>query len=369
MFFPKRRSGATRLNLCYRPRRLARTTLPQSEKVSYYTFYTQSGATGGESISVFYQLPQNPSRLGDLVGLAFRMYRKNWRYLSGRLLVLSLLASVAVAMIQVSILNFGQSLKNSEVISPLDFGMLGGGLIIILICQYFLALRATAIYREMFGLSKDFEAGLAYAKRRRWAVFSVFTVGASAPIFVAFYCVMIALVIFGARLASPYVGTAAVETFIVVGGFIMVVLMVVATAITLLFSMVLFAAISSEDELKFLKVIVRAIDLTIRYPFRGGSYMCLLGLAVLAVVFSMSIFLMPFEAWEAYRSMKNSEMVLPLYLRFLETISQTVNNVVSMAVVCAGAGLYYRDVRFRSEGADLVEKLDSIQANNSLSGI
>jgi hypothetical protein len=97
--------------------------------------------------------------------------------------------------------------------------------------------------------------------------------------------------------------------------------------------------------------------------------MCLLGLAVLAVVFSMSIFLMPFEAWEAYRSMKNSEMVLPLYLRFLETISQTVNNVVSMAVVCAGAGLYYRDVRFRSEGADLVEKLDSIQANNSLSGI
>jgi hypothetical protein len=67
--------------------------------------------------------------------------------------------------------------------------------------------------------------------------------------------------------------------------------------------------------------------------------------------------------------MKDSDMVLPLYLRFLETISQTINNVVSMTVVCAAAGLYYRDVKFRSEGADLLEKLDDIQAKNSLSGI
>ena len=272
-------------------------------------------------------------------------------------------------MIQISIMNFGQTLKNSESVSALDFGLLGGGLLIILVCQYFLALRATAIYREMFGLSADFNSGLEYAKRRKWSVFCVFTVGASAPIFVAFYCMMIALVIFGARLASPYVGTAAVETFIVVGGFIMVVLMVVATAITLLFSMILFAAISSEDNLKFFKVVLRALKLTVRYPFRGGSYMCLLALAILAVVFSLSIFLMPFEVWEAYQLTKNADMTLPIYLRFLECISQTINNVVSMAVACAAAGLYYRDVQFRTEGADLIERLDKIQGNNSLSGI
>jgi hypothetical protein len=308
-----------------------------------------------------YQLPQNPSRLGDLVGLSFRIFRLNWRYLTGKLLTLSLLASIAVSCMQMSIVNWSQNIKNSSPWAITDFVMFAAGFVLILVCQYFLSLRATALYRVVFGLSSDWHDAMQYSTRRKWSVFTVFGMGAATPFLIGTYVILLVFVTALVRMLSSFAGQLIAEILTVFGAFAMTVLLVVGSAVTLLFATLLFAAISSEDKMKFDHVIVRAFKLTWRYPFRGGSYMCLLGLALTFVVLALSIFLWPFEVWEAYQVTQNADMALPFYLRFLEAVSQTINNVVSMGVASIASGLYYRDVQFRSEGADLIERVNKLE--------
>lgn len=340
-----------------------RTTLFHSQKISYYTGLV---AAGDISISVLYPLPQNPSRLGDLVSVSFRVFRKNWRYMTGRLLTLSLLASVSVTIMQASIINWTQSLKNGSGLALYDLGLFSFGVVLVFVSQYFLALRSTALYREVFGIAPDFKQAMEYANRRRWAVFIVFSISASTPVMIGLYLAPIFLTVFLIRMGGPWLGQSVAEAISLVAGILMIVLWVVLSALTLLYATLLFAAVSSEDDMKFGRLFSRAYELTMRYPMRGGSYMCLLGLAILLVLLAMSIFATPFSIFEAVKTAQNPDITTPFYLQVLETISQTLNNVVSMGVAVTAAGLYYRDVRFRSEGADLLEKLDALKPREPL---
>jgi len=299
---------------------------------------------------VLYQLPSRPQRLGDIVSLAFRIYRQNWRVISRRIFGPSLLASLAVSLIQISIVHWTQTLRDHSPLAMSDFIFFGVGLLIILVCQFVLAMRATALYREIF-LDEDYKEALKYAFRRKWTVFSIFTMGAMLPVFIGMFLGLIMVGVFLIRLAGGVV-----QLLVVPFSFIAGVLFVVGTAISLLVTTLLFAVVSHED-VSFFRIVSRTFYLSFLYPFRGGSYMCLLGISLFMVLIACTIFLTPFELYEGYMAVRDSTGDSPFYLRVLEAISQTINNIVSMAVAIVGAGLYYRDVQFRAEGADLTERL------------
>ncbi len=306
---------------------------------------------------VLHQLPQKPLRLGDLVSLAFRMFRLNWRNLSARLFWPSLLASMSVCAIQMAIIRLYQIFKTAGTWTSFDSLTLSAGGIALCVSQWMLAMRATALFREVFQLDADFASAMKYTKRRRWSVFTIYSTGCMVPFFVMFLCGI------GLAVSTFLYGMGGLASLAIIPlSFIFGFFIAVSTAISLLATTLLFSVVSAE-EINLLKVIERAFDLTFAYPFRGGSYMCLLAVALGLVLIAFGVFLIPFEIYEGYLVTKTGNLESPIYLRILETVSQTINNIVSMAVAIIASGLYYRDVLFRAEGADLTDALRQLAKN------
>ncbi len=303
---------------------------------------------------VLHQLPQKPLKLGDLVSLAFRIFRLNWRSITARLFWPSLLASISVCLIQVGLLNLVQALRTSGAWSTNDSITMSLGGIVLCVSQWMLAMRATALFREVFRLDTNFVQAMSYARRKKWSVFTIYSTGCMVPFFVMFLCgVGLAISMFLYGLGGP--AALAIIPVSFVNGF----LIAIATAILLLATTLLFSVVSAE-EINLYKVIERALDLTFAYPLRGGSYMCLLAVTLVLVLVAFGVFVIPFEVWEGYMVTKTGVVESPLYLRILETAYQTINNIISMAVAIIASGLYYRDVQFRLEGADMIDALQRL---------
>ncbi|MDZ4835048.1 MAG: hypothetical protein SGJ27_14830 [Candidatus Melainabacteria bacterium] len=304
---------------------------------------------------MLYQLPLKPLRLGDLVSIAFRMFRCQWRYMTARLFWPSLLASLATSGLAIGLAHTLQSLKaeNFQAIYQ-DCGWLMLALILLLISQWLVAIRATALYRIVFDIDTNFQEAMKYATRRKWAVFSIFTFGSFIPIFIGFFITVLFFLCFAIRAFGGLMGLLAFPVAFVGGLFI-----VVATAIALLITILLFGAISTEN-IKLDAIFKRAFELGFNYPMRGGSFVCLLTASVFLLMIATSCFLLPFEIYESYLVTQNPNLDLPFYLRVLETVSQTINNIVSMSIAITAAGLYYRDIRFRFDGTDILERLQKL---------
>ncbi len=193
-----------------------------------------------------------------------------------------------------------------------------------------------------------------YANRRKWAVFSIFTFGSFIPVFLGFFIALICLLLLLMK-AIGSVGQILSIPIAFFGGLFLVLSMAFAILITT----VLFASIASEDK-KLSYIFKRTFELSFQYPLRGGSYVCLLGVSMFLVLVAASSFLMPFELYETYLVARDPSIEWPYYLRVLETASQTINNIISMSVAIVASGLYYRDVQYRYEGADLVERLEKL---------
>ncbi len=232
-------------------------------------------------------------------------------------------------------------------------------LFVLAISQWIVALRATAIYRVVFGIDSDFQAAMKYAARRKWAVFSLFTFGSLIPLFVTICIILVFLLIFLLKgLGSAWQLLAIPIAFL--GGLFIV----LGTAISLLIATLLFAAVSSEDK-SIGQIFKMSFELGLRYPMRGGSFVCLFFVSVIPVLFACSFFVLPFEVYEAYLVTKASGIDdWPFYLRVLEAVSQTINNIISMSLTIISSGLYFRDVQFRFAGTDLLERLSNLEGKN-----
>lgn len=286
------------------------------------------------------------------------MFRADWRFLTTQLLWPSLLASLGTSGLQIVLARMLQNLKAEQFQAVIqDCGWLTLTIVLLTVAQWIVAMRSTAIYRVVFGIDKTFQEALKYSSRRKWAIFSIFTCGSLIPAIVVVCVLLIVALIVAVRsvISLGVWGQVISITFAFVGGL----LIALATAAALLITSLLFAAISSENE-KLGAVFRRAFELFFKYPLRGGSYMSLLSVCVFFMMFALSFFLVPFEIYQSYLVTKDPDVDWPFYLRVLETVSQTINNIVSMAIVIIASGLYYRDVQFRFKGTDLLERLNKL---------
>lgn len=293
-------------------------------------------------------LPEKPSSLGDLVSLAVRIFRLEWKSMTMRLLWPSALSSAAVSVMQVTISYMGES-------SSKDIGFLTGGGTIILLAflgligsQWMLALRACGLLRQIFALDPDFKHAMQYAKRRQWAVLTMYTLGLIMP----FVCGLI----FGLLCLPLIFFDKSIPNLLFSGAILLGMSFFVAIAITSLLTSMLFAVVSLED-ISFARIFARSFGLAFRLPFRGGFYMCLLWVVVTLITCAFSLILMPLEMYEIHM-VGNNVAKLPFYVHLLRVIWSTFINIASMGIALVGAGLYYRDTMIRSEGSDLVERLN-----------
>lgn len=100
-------------------------------------------------------------------------------------------------------------------------------------------------------------------------------------------------------------------------------------------------------------------------PLRGGSFTCLIFIAVFSLCFAIASPLDILTVFEAFTHAKLHLMTeSPAYLQVLQTFLEVILNIVSFAILSTGYGLFYRDLRLRLEGNDLVSRLEKLESSS-----
>lgn len=289
-------------------------------------------------------MPQKPATLGDLVGVAFRIFRASWRQFVSKLFWPSLFASLSITGIEWTWVLFMRSGGSMQSFA-MHLGLLFGFGLVFVLSQWELALRCVALLRSVFAMDDKFELGYKFARRRQWRIMVVYTAGMLLPTIVFIISIMGAtfLLVFGKHLLRVVAVTGFFS--IIAGGTVVLAMSLILTAIW-------FVLVSLED-IGIVKIIERGVELVSPSWWRSGSFICLLCLSAFAVCLSFYLPLIGFEIFDniVQGSIQNND--LPLHLAAMETAVGTILSILSTGVVLVGSALYYRDLKFRREGQDI----------------
>lgn len=289
-------------------------------------------------------MPQKPATLGDLVGVAFRIFRGFWRHFVSKLFWPSLFASVSITGIEWSLLLFMRSGGKMDTF-VLHMSLLFGFGLVFILSQWELALRCVALLRSVFSLNEPYEPAYKFARSHQWRIMVVYTAGVLLPTLVFFFTLTgtILLLTFGKHL----VRVVAVTSFfsIIAGG-------TVIGAMSLILTAIWFVLVALED-IGIVKIIERGFELVSPSWWRSGSFICLLCMSAFGVCLSFYLPLVGFEFFDNFTHGTSAKNEFPLHLAALETAVGTVLSILSTGVILVGSALYYRDLKFRREGHDI----------------
>ncbi len=289
-------------------------------------------------------MPQTPATLGDLVGVAFRIFRGMWRHFVAKLFWPSLFASISITGIEWAWLFFLKGGGNMQGFA-MHLGLLFGLGLVFVLSQWELALRCVALIRNVFALDSEFDASYKFARAHQWRIMVIYTIGMLLPtlIFITTAVGTIVLLTFGKHI---------VRVFAVTGFFSIITAGVVVGAMSLILTAIWFVLVSLED-IGIVKIVGRGIELVSPCWWRSGSFICLLCISAFAVCLSFYLPLIGFEIFDNFAHPSSGKDDMPLHLAALETAVGTVLSILSTGVVLVGSALYYRDLQFRQEGMDI----------------
>ncbi|MCA9801145.1 MAG: hypothetical protein KC777_04125 [Cyanobacteria bacterium HKST-UBA02] len=306
-------------------------------------------------------LPEKPASLGDLVGLAFRLFRADWKQFVARLFWPSLFSSLCMYGTNWTLVHWinGRTLAVDWFV--IHMLVMFACVVVVILCQWEIALRSVALLRNTLAVSPSYEEGLAYARRRQWAVMIVYSISFLAPFIVG--------IVFGAMfVATVFVGqfgSAGLVASIALA-FIEGLALVVVGSFAVLLTGLCFLVIACET-LKVGEALRRGVYLALRYKWRGASFISLLFASIFSVnlgVFLPVVLLAIYHVYTSAASTATGQVEFPFYIRALEVAETTVTSIVSVAIGMVGTGLYYRDMTLRVEGRDLIESLERLQARS-----
>src|SRR5262249_17529031 len=131
----------------------------------YFTFKILTG-----DHALFDPPSDQPQSVGDLIGRAFRVYRRNIPLFFKVLLGPTIFATGGALGLQWAI-TYGVSPESTHTISlPLLFGVIVCSLVIVAIAKWVLVVRQLAFVRIMAGFAGDYPTAYQFVAQRKWAV-------------------------------------------------------------------------------------------------------------------------------------------------------------------------------------------------------
>lgn len=235
-------------------------------------------------------------------------------------------------------------------------------LVAILLClcmlgvaQWELAIRSISIVRVVLGLSEDYKAANAYARRRKWAAVLLYTIAATAPLIVILFWAAVSIGFVMVSNHLPFVQVLSFFYFAIVG-----LLSTCTVSWSLLGSALAFTIVSCEDQ-PLTIVWQRAYELMRNYMWRGGSFVVLLCVTLFVVTGALDLPLLLASLFDAWRSGFAADYDMPWYLEILSAVVDCVINTVLLGVVPIANALYYNDLRLLVEGRDLIMRLEKLE--------
>ena len=299
-----------------------------------------------------YLLPHNPRSLGDLVGLAFRLLRAHWRLVIQRFLTPSIFMSVSIAGLEWCFVHWVQA-------QSMDVGwfaihiVFAFALVIILIAsQWEIALRSAALIRFVLIEDYNFDEGYEYARKKQWSILSVYAVSFLVPMAVCFFWFFLfGLTAFFGQ--SGFVG----KLMCIPLGFLEGVFFVATFSFSMLYTALCFIVVSVKDP-SIGGALLEGYRLSAAKLSRGLSFVCLLAVAIFLMMMVFYIPVAILGIWDAYVQGIMNETEFPIWLRVLDATVGCVTNIISVGAALFGISAYYRDLKMRSYGEDILEAIE-----------
>lgn len=219
-----------------------------------------------------------------------------------------------------------------------------------------LILRSSAIVRMILGLDSDFGAACKWIKARSRSLFGAYSIILLPPLvslllwtFVAFLFVSFIPIPQPQRLLVGSIG------FGIIGFGL-----TVSISLSALFGALLLSVIACEEG-SFTHCLNRSYYFFKLRMLRGGSFICLITIALLLVCIACysPIILLAIVEKLTHLDLGLESRSIPIDI--LGAAIDTTFNVISFGIGFTGYGLFYRDLRLRLEGQDLLSKLANLQ--------
>lgn len=304
--------------------------------------------------------------LGDLVGQGFRTFRNNVKFFVSIFFWPSLLCSGCITGMKWCFLHWIRGQQAAPMTSAdelvgfvytLLFHLAGVLTFIIMAMwgQFVLAVRSVAVIRFALGFASNYEEALTQANRIRWTIFWVYNLAVILPFLVVGFFVSLSILtslLFVGPLKGVYV--LLYPALALEGGSL-----TFCFAWSVLWTSLAYCILACEN-LKMRQVIAKTNEMTKRYLWRGGSFVCLLCITLMLVSVCLALPVLGLAVFEARVGGPGGSSVLILIKETAEAVWFCLINILLMGVAFVGEGLYYRDVRLRMEGLDILKNLDDL---------
>lgn len=223
--------------------------------------------------------------------------------------------------------------------------------------QFVLAVRSVAVIRVALGFNESYPKALEHANRMKWRIFWFYNLAVIIPFFVVGFwltmsaatCLLFSGVLSGALfLLYP---SLAIE-----GGSL-----TFSFAWSVLWTSLAYCILACED-LKMRQIFAKTNEMTRRYLWRGGSFVCLLCIALILVCVCLALPVLGLLVFEAKIGGPGAVSAFTFIKELCEAVWFCMINILLMSVAFVAEGLYYRDVRLRMEGLDILKGLDDLES-------
>lgn len=298
--------------------------------------------------------------LGDLVGLAFRIVRRNYRLYFGALMLPSCFAALGSALAQYSFKTWVSIAAESKLaVAPFALHMSVAflGMLIWFFGFWELSIRSSALVRLTFGLESSFSESYRILRKRAGTVFLAYNLAVVPPLILMVVWSTVSV------LLSPLVPREGMAHWVLGGatyGFIGFCL-TVSLAFSLLFAALLIA-VAAIEPVDIRAALGKSMEFLKARTLRGGSFICLFTAALVATYLAMASPIILISLIDSTVHGGKEVFCQSVFFRMLAALFDVVLNVILFAVGYTGDALYYRDVKLRVEGADLSGRLEELSA-------
>jgi hypothetical protein len=305
--------------------------------------------------------PEMPQAVGDVVGRAFRACRQNISVIIRVLLVPTIFQTIAGVVLQ-WVISYGisQVAESKDMITGFFVflaGMLSLG--VMMVASWISTIRLLALTRIQLGFSQDYASGLKNISNKKWSIVGLYFLG---TIIVSFLSGIWLAVI----MISAVVGGKTQPLITAVGALTGLWGLVVTFSVYMLVGLISLIVLACEER-PLMSVLGRGMQLTFRYFWRAMAFGGLLTLAYTVVSYPLSLPVVALTIFDMFRNgLMSPEGIsetykAPLYVMVVNQVWESLMSVILRPAMFFGFGLFYFDLRLRSDGLDINRRLESFK--------
>lgn len=304
--------------------------------------------------------PQQLQSVGDLIGRAVRIYRKNYKLIFHVLMWPTIFMTASKVAFHWGVTNLSIRMDHKDWSAIGLAGLVATiGMLSLIGVGFFLQLRQLSFIRMVTGFASSYKEAQDYVMHRKWKIFGLIALAYMSIMFsVFFWAVVISVCAAFFKSNSPTTYALAAGMFL---GFVAMLISSSIACVALYFSF----AVGACEDLSVGALFGRTFSLVFQDFWRASYFCLLLFIALIVISYPLSLPLVLISIFEFLRQGMTTEFLtdpgkMPFYYTLFNQTWESIVSIITWPISFIAIGLFYYDLRMRKEGIDLVRRLDVI---------